>query len=97
MTREQIVAALKELVNAELRLGRMHWLNFTTDYDGNERTGAIVDHLLSSGDICGGYITFGTGDKHWTVNSWEPLDLHPSLLCHCGDHGHVRNGRWVAC
>jgi hypothetical protein len=32
----------------------------------------------------------------WTVESWEPLTLSPSLLQHgCGDHGFIRNGRWV--
>ena len=31
----------------------------------------------------------------WTVESWEPLTLSPSLLCHCGDHGFIRNGQWV--
>ena len=32
----------------------------------------------------------------WTVESWEPLTLSPSLLCGvCGHHGFVRNGAWV--
>jgi hypothetical protein len=32
--------------------------------------------------------------SRWTVESWEPLTLSPSLLCHCGDHGHIIDGRW---
>lgn len=32
----------------------------------------------------------------WQVQSWEPLTLSPSLLCHCGDHGWIREGRWHA-
>lgn len=31
----------------------------------------------------------------WQIESWEPLTLSPSLLCHCGDHGFIRGGRWV--
>lgn len=32
----------------------------------------------------------------WTVQSWEPLTLSPSILCRrCGDHGFIREGRWV--
>jgi hypothetical protein len=31
----------------------------------------------------------------WQVASWEPLTLSPSLLCHCGDHGFIQQGRWV--
>jgi hypothetical protein len=31
----------------------------------------------------------------WQVLSWEPLTLDPSIRCHCGDHGWVREGRWV--
>ena len=34
-------------------------------------------------------------EQVWAVVSWEPLTLDPSIRCHCGDHGHVREGRWV--
>lgn len=52
---------------------------------------------------CEGVITFDgpvqqqvhPGAPMWTVESWEPLTLSPSLLCHCGDHGFIREGRWV--
>jgi hypothetical protein len=42
----------------------------------------------------------GRGEKPapyiaWTVESWEPLTCSPSLLCHCGDHGFIRGGKWV--
>ena len=26
---------------------------------------------------------------------WEPLTISPSVLCQCGDHGFIRNGKWV--
>lgn len=33
---------------------------------------------------------------HWTVNSWEPLDISPSVACgSCGCHGFIREGKWV--
>lgn len=32
----------------------------------------------------------------WTVDSWEPLTLSPSILCLiCRDHGFIREGKWV--
>jgi hypothetical protein len=35
-------------------------------------------------------------DHFWQVQSWEPLTVSPSLLCTaCGDHGFIREGRWV--
>ena len=31
----------------------------------------------------------------WTVESFDPLTLSPSLLCpQCGHHGYIRDGRW---
>lgn len=41
----------------------------------------------------------------WTLHAWEPLHVEPSILCRftepdgdgqeCGDHGFIRDGRWV--
>lgn len=52
---------------------------------------------------CAGSISFdlpitheaGFSGPFWQVESWEPLTLSPSLLCHCGDHGFIREGKWV--
>jgi hypothetical protein len=69
-----------------------------------DRIGAIIDHVRADGQPCdGGVIHFdlpGVRDvipdrAVWTVESWDPLTLSPSLLCHCGDHGYIRDGRWV--
>lgn len=69
-----------------------------------ERWGAIVHHLTSEGRQCGSGLTFagpvqaevGPVGPTWTVESWDPLTLSPSLLCRaCGDHGFIRGGRWV--
>jgi hypothetical protein len=69
-----------------------------------ERYAAIVEHQTPTGEECAGGVTFDgeiarriePGKAMWTVESWESLTLSPSLLCmRCGDHGFVRDGRWV--
>ena len=69
-----------------------------------ERYAAIVEHPTPAGEQCASGVTFDSetarriepGKAMWTVESWEPLTLSPSLLClRCGDHGFVRDGRWV--
>jgi hypothetical protein len=68
--------------------------------------GAIVTHR-NNGDRCEGFIYFDVPASHWfnvhsvdkaywTVEAWDPLTLSPSLLCNCGDHGFIRQGRWVS-
>ena len=38
----------------------------------------------------------GLGEHVWRVEQWELLTLSPSLLCMtCGDHGLIREGKWV--
>ena len=32
----------------------------------------------------------------WTVEQMEPLTISPSVACDCGDHGFIREGRWVS-
>ena len=63
----------------------------------------IVGHKTPQGTNCEGVITFDSpiarevfDGPFWTVESWDPLTLSPSLLCHCGDHGFIRQGRWVS-
>lgn len=69
-----------------------------------ERYAAHERHKAPSGRACMGFITFdgevareiSPDIPKWTVESWEPLTLSPSLLCRaCGDHGFIRAGRWV--
>lgn len=32
----------------------------------------------------------------WTLSgSYEKPTLSPSFLCHCGDHGFIREGKWI--
>lgn len=37
----------------------------------------------------------GLAGAKWTLVSFEPLTVAPSLACHCGDHGFIRDGKWV--
>lgn len=73
-----------------------------------DKVGAVVAHFTPQGQPCDGYIEFDSPERQklvnehgwrdrpkWTVESWEPLTLSPSLLCQCGDHGFIRGGRWV--
>lgn len=69
-----------------------------------ERAGAIIDHPAPDGSTCSGAVTFDSPTMRalypegplWTVEQDEPLTLSPSVLCSCGDHGFVRDGKWVA-
>lgn len=70
-----------------------------------ERYGAVIRHPgKGDGRPCVAAVTFAGlvqqqvepgRSSVWTVESWEPLTLSPSLLCHCGDHAFVRDGKWV--
>ena len=64
----------------------------------------LVWHLTPDGEECASGCTIDTptarqiepGQQMWTLESLDPLTISPSLLCLlCGDHGFIRNGRWV--
>jgi hypothetical protein len=90
---------------------RLRWTSWAPDRDLNpqhadlpdvERFGAILWHRRGDGHECEGSITFDGEvarqlgiEPRWTVEAWEPLTLSPSILALCGDHGHIRGGRWV--
>jgi hypothetical protein len=69
------------------------------------KAGLILRHLKPSGEGCSSGLFFDlpeirkhwpSGAKFWKVESWEPLTISPSVLClTCGDHGFIREGRWV--
>lgn len=66
------------------------------DIPDDDRSGLLISH----GAECDSYIglnpAVNTMSACWQVVSWEPLTLSPSLLCmRCGDHGFVREGKWV--
>lgn len=65
--------------------------------------GGILAHTKADGSLCEGSIWFDVPAVHqvfperhvWQVECWEPLTLSPSFLCHCGDHGFIKQGKWV--
>jgi hypothetical protein len=68
--------------------------------------GIDIEHPFPEGAKCFGHgaVTFDGPTQRliapavakWTLNSDDPLDLSPSVLCRlCGDHGFIRQGRWV--
>jgi hypothetical protein len=77
-------------------------------HEGQGYCGAIVRHEIAVSDAYP--LGFDEGAIHfdndvgrlacpsgpwWHADSWEPLSLSPSLLCTCGDHGFIREGKWV--
>lgn len=69
-----------------------------------DKYGLIYTHPGSDGEQCQGSIVFEGTIAHlmnpdrprWSVESWEPLTVSPSLLCRrCGHHGFIQQGRWV--
>jgi hypothetical protein len=43
-------------------------------------------------------LKFFPGKTPWKVEQWEPLTVSPSILClSCGDHGHIKSGKWEPC
>jgi hypothetical protein len=88
----------------DLDLGDGHRIVFA-EYKGDRRVGGNVIHPPVEGKCNGdGWISFEgrawaselAGIPSWKVESEEPLTLSPSILCRaCGDHGFIREGKWV--
>lgn len=97
-----------ELPDNAIALGNDVW--YTRCVDKNNVWVAIIEYHYKPGtnELCCGYVAFDVvsayvpfdvgsaqGEK-WTVNSFNPLDLSPSLLCTaCNHHGFIRQGVWV--
>jgi hypothetical protein len=88
----------------DLDLGDGHWLDWST-YKG-KRCGGVIYHTSDKTEsgICSG--AFWISDEYhkdcgrtgpvWSLSgTFEGPTLSPSFLCHCGDHGFVRDGKWV--
>ena len=73
------------------------------DLPDDSKIGGIIRHKKPDGTMCEGSIWFDgpvprrVFSKHplWQVSNWEPLTCSPSFLCHCGDHGFIREGKWA--
>lgn len=68
-----------------------------------EKWGLEIVHTSPAGNPCAGFVTMTSEVQRqvaprattWDVQSWDPLTLSPSVLCSCGDHGWIRDGRWI--
>lgn len=87
----------------EIDLGDGHRI-VLVEYKG-EISGGDVRHPPVEGKCGGhGWISFEgrawargftTPLQSWKVESDDPLTISPSIFCRaCGDHGHIRNGKW---
>lgn len=92
----------------EIDLGDGHRLVFS-EYQGEKRAGANVLHPPVEGK-CGGQGWISFAGRSW-ANSFDPgqiqvwtveqdngdrFTISPSILCRaCGDHGFIRDGKWV--
>lgn len=74
-----------------------------TSWGEHEKAGIIERHVCADGDETPGGVLFDLpgvreafpGSPVWTVESWGPLTISPSVMCRtCGHHGWIRNGRW---
>ena len=73
------------------------------DIQDVERYGILLKHSNPDGNPCMGGVIFEgpvADEIHpdapkWEVESWMPLTLRPSILCSCGDHGYLRDGKWL--
>lgn len=54
-------------------------------------------HRCQEGKWTTSWIDITSGERHRLIAD-DPLHIEPSILCPvgCGDHGFVRDGRWVA-
>ena len=85
----------------EWDMGHQHY-GYLIIHEGEPR-GVGVMHPTPDGMFCGSSALWdvsmyapGHEPPCWTLNSLEPVDISPSLLCRtCGDHGFVKQGRWV--
>jgi hypothetical protein len=64
------------------------------------QVGIVEAHINPEGTWCRGSVPFEGNphhDTHWRVEQAEPLTLSPSILCgRCGEHGWIRDGKWVS-
>lgn len=94
-----------------LDLGSGHKLKFYTCKDGGDtRVGGTLLHpkgpietgAYAGEEWCCGSVAFDipqaaslTGPK-WQLLNIDPLHIEPSVLCGCGDHGWIRDGKWIS-
>ena len=70
-------------------------------FDVLHRKGPKPIPAYAGSEWCMGGITLdvpeaaGLAGARWTLVAYDPLTVAPSFLCDCGDHGFIRDGKWV--
>ena len=93
---------LPEWAKIDLRLDDNNALQFIHWKDDPEPYGANWFHRSDAkpNGWCMGGFQWHKPDERihgplWDLVSWEPLTVSPSLLCGCGAHGFIRDGKWI--
>lgn len=70
-------------------------------HDDGKVFGYVEYHPTPDGGVCRGSVPLDIPEQpmaghRWKVVQQDPLTLEPSILCRlCGNHGWIREGRWV--
>ena len=79
-----------------------HAVTWTFDKGEDEPCGGLIWHRTENdvtsatpGWCVGGFFYRGNHTPLWTLENKDPLTLSPSILCGCGHHGFIREGKWV--
>lgn len=90
--------------DVDLGMDHYAWFGHSPDWPdkcecGGEHTEDFYNYVwiahpnAKTGDPCLGACNTRPGG--WLMESRDPLTLSPSVACSCGDHGFVRDGKWV--
>lgn len=87
---------LPSFIKPDVWLDDNHCVEFKTRQGDTEPSRALWCHRTADGEWCiGGFQWRGPG-VNWTLVSMEPLHVEPSILCVThGDHGFIRDGKWM--
>lgn len=101
----KVYPELPAYVKPDLWLDNDNLLQFVRWKDDPDPYLALWWHRVPSGEgWCTGSFAWRNPDLAyfpdntvtWTLHSWEPLTVSPSLLClDCQRHGFIREGKWV--
>lgn len=95
---------LPSWADPDLWLDEDHALEWLTRKGESEPYGAHIWHrpgpnkrqLSATPGWCLGTFQWnGTTGPNWTLVSRDPLHVEPSILCGCGEHGFIRDGKWI--
>lgn len=83
-----------------------HAVTWTVAHSDRQINGGLLWHRVPENSLSatpgwcvGGFCTRQEGNTAgvpiWDLESIDPITLSPSILCGCGHHGFIKNGKWV--